>query len=53
MLLKTRHKLIDIVAITLCGVLSGADDWTEISSFGRAKEEWLKGFLGCLQGFLP
>jgi len=44
-LLKTRHKLIDIVAITLCGVLSGADDWTEIAAFGRAKQEWLKGFL--------
>jgi hypothetical protein len=44
MLLKTRHKLIDIVAITLCGCFHG-DDWTEISSFGRAKEEWLKGFL--------
>jgi len=26
-------------------VLSGADDWTEIASFGRAKEQWLKGFL--------
>jgi hypothetical protein len=34
---RTRHKLIDIVAITLCGVLQG-DDWTEISSFGRQRK---------------
>ncbi|QCQ22848.1 transposase family protein [Desulfoglaeba alkanexedens] len=32
---KTRHKLIDIVVITLCAVLAGADEWTEIAEFGR------------------
>lgn len=44
-LLKTRHKLIDIIAITLCGVIAGADDWTEIADFGKAKEEWFRKFL--------
>jgi hypothetical protein len=25
-LLKTRHKLIDVIVITLCAVLAGADE---------------------------
>ena len=43
--LKTRHKLIDIIVITLCAVLAGADEWTEIASFGRSKEQWFRNFL--------
>ena len=37
-LLKTRHKLIDVIVITLCAVIAGADDWVEIAAFGREKE---------------
>jgi len=48
--LKTRHKLIDIVVITVCGVICGADNWTEIADYGRAKQEWLKGFLDLPNG---
>jgi len=33
-LLKTSHKLIDIVVIALCAVISGADDWVEIQDYG-------------------
>jgi len=44
-LLKTRHKLIDIIVITLCAVLAGADEWTEIADFGRLKEQWFRTFL--------
>lgn len=44
-LLKTRHKLIDIVAMALCAVLAGADDWVEIAAYAKAKEAWFKDFL--------
>lgn len=44
-LLKTRHKLVDVVVITLCALIAGADDWVEIAAFGREKEEWFKTFL--------
>lgn len=44
-LLKTRHKFIDIIVIALCGMLAGADEWTEIADFGRAKEAWFRTFL--------
>jgi len=44
-LLKTRHKLIDIIVIALCAVLAGADEWTEIAEFGRIHEKWFRTFL--------
>jgi predicted transposase YbfD/YdcC len=43
--LKSKHKLIDIIVITLCATLAGADEWTEIAEFGLAKQDWFKGFL--------
>jgi len=44
-LLKTRHKFIEIIVIALCAMLAGADQWTEIAQFGRAKEAWFRTFL--------
>ena len=43
--LKTKHKLIDIIVITVCGTICGADNWTEIEMYGKLKQEWLEGFL--------
>ena len=40
-----RHNLLDIVALTICAVICGADNWVEIAEFGQAKEDWLRGFL--------
>lgn len=51
-LLKTRHNLIDIVVITICAVIAGADDWVDISNYARLKEDWLKTFLE-LPGGIP
>ena len=34
-----------MMAIALCAVLGGADDWTSIAAFGRAKRKWFKTFL--------
>lgn len=42
---KKRHSLLDILAISICAAIAGADSWTEIADFGRAKEEWLRTFL--------
>ncbi len=40
-----KHALFDIVTITICAVIGGADNWVEVAAFGQAKEVWLKGFL--------
>ena len=42
---KITHLLIDLIMITICAVLSGADDWEEVAEFGRSKESWLREFL--------
>lgn len=40
-----EHRLVDIITITLCAVLCGADDWVAIATFGQEKEAWLRTFL--------
>jgi predicted transposase YbfD/YdcC len=40
-----KHYLIDIVMITICAVICGADNWVDIENYGHAKIEWLKEFL--------
>lgn len=42
---RTRHKLIDIICVAICAIVSGADNWVDIAEFGRQKNEWLNGFL--------
>ena len=45
-----RHALVNILVITLCGVICGADDWVAIARFGRAKRKWFRGFLALPHG---
>jgi len=40
-----RHKLIDIFVIGLCSVLTIGEGFTDMECFGRAHEEWFRGFL--------
>jgi predicted transposase YbfD/YdcC len=40
-----RHLLIDIIVITICAILCGADSWIEVALFGRCKQSWFKTFL--------
>lgn len=40
-----KHELLDIIIISLCAILAGADDWEAIYDFGIARESWLKTFL--------
>jgi predicted transposase YbfD/YdcC len=45
-----KHRLDDILAVTLCAVISGADSFEEIERFGEARVDWLKGFLALPNG---
>lgn len=40
-----KHKLIDILFLTLAAVLCGCDEWEEIEAFGEKKESWLRKYL--------
>ena len=39
------HKLIDILVIGLCSTLVGGEGFTDMETFGIAKQRWLKRFL--------
>lgn len=45
-----EHRLLDIIALSICAVVCGADSWVDIENYGRAKEEWLRGFLALPNG---
>jgi predicted transposase YbfD/YdcC len=47
---KIEHRLIDVVTIAICAVICGADGFTEIADYGKAKYNWFKGFLELLGG---
>lgn len=40
-----KHLLLDILALSICGVLSGAEGWEEIEDFAKEHEPWFKRFL--------
>lgn len=43
---RTRaHQLVDIITIALLAILSGADGWSGIETYGLAKQQWLETFL--------
>jgi predicted transposase YbfD/YdcC len=46
----TRHPLLDLIGLTLCAVIAGADAWTDIENYGRAKQGWLETFLDLPNG---
>jgi DNA polymerase III epsilon subunit-like protein len=45
-----RHRLDDILVVTLCAVVCGADSFEEIERFGKSRLDWLKGFLALPHG---
>jgi len=45
-----RHQLIDIITITICAVISGAESWDDIGFFGECKYKWFKSFLALPNG---
>jgi len=45
-----KHPLINIIVIGLCAVICGAQSFTEMEEFGKAKREWLSKFLDLSNG---
>ena len=42
---KRLHALPDILVLSVCAVISGAEGWEDIAEFGRNKLEWLRRFV--------
>lgn len=45
-----KHLLLDIIAIAICSVISGAESWEEMEDFGHDQYAWLSGFLNLPNG---
>ena len=48
--MNKKHLLLDIVAITIIGVIAGFEGWDDIERFARARHQWLKTFLALPNG---
>lgn len=44
------HPLSNIITIALCVIISGADDWVVIETYGRTKEAFLRSMLDLSNG---
>ncbi len=40
-----RHYLRDILVISICAAIAGADGWNDVVLFGKAKVQWLREVL--------
>jgi predicted transposase YbfD/YdcC len=45
-----KHALSDILGVTLCAVICGADSFEEIERFGAARHEWLRQYFPLKNG---
>jgi predicted transposase YbfD/YdcC len=45
-----RHPLINIITITICAVIGGAEGWVDVEQFGKAKASWFARFLDLKHG---
>ena len=43
---KVEHRLMDILLLTLCGLLSGAQSYTDIVAMAEERVEWFRERLG-------
>jgi len=49
---RTKHLLIDLLVMALCGVIANCDDWPDIALFAKQREAWFRRFLK-LPGGIP
>jgi predicted transposase YbfD/YdcC len=49
---RTKHLLIDLLVLALCGVIANCDDWPDIALFATQRESWFRRFLR-LPGGIP
>lgn len=49
---RCKYKLVEIIAISICGVLCGCETWGEIEEFAEERADWFKKYLA-LESGLP
>lgn len=44
------HPLINMITISVCAIIAGAENWSEVATFGERKKKWLGEFLDLKMG---
>lgn len=47
---RCKYKLVEIIAIVLCGVMCGCESWDEIEEFALEREDWFRKFFALEDG---
>jgi predicted transposase YbfD/YdcC len=47
---RKLHLLIDIISISICAVIAGANDWQQVVTFAQNRQAWLSTFLALPNG---
>src|SRR5262249_58999151 len=47
---RKRHLLPDIIAIAICAVICGANNFPQVEAFGNRRRDWLARFLALPNG---
>jgi predicted transposase YbfD/YdcC len=42
---RCDYPLMEVMTIAICAVIAGSETWTDIETYGKSKEVWLKQFL--------
>ena len=45
-----KHLLLDIIALSISGILSGAETWEEVEDFAQEHQAWFSSFLSLPNG---
>jgi hypothetical protein len=47
---RKQHSLLDIIGLTICAVICGADSFVAVERFGHAKRDWLDQYFALPNG---
>jgi len=47
---RSRHLLLDLIVLAICGVIGNCDNWPDIVLFAQKREAWFRRFLKLPRG---
>ena len=42
---NNQHLFLELIIITICAVICGAEGWEDIETFAKEREDWLRGYV--------
>ena len=44
------HLLLEMIVVTICAVICGAENWVDVANWGNARREWLRQYIKLEKG---